>query len=216
MRERNGTIKYKFNDGFSLVELIIVIAIMAILAAAIAPALIRYIDKSRKADDVAAADAIGTTVQAGINSSDEAYDYVMKHASNANDTNHKYRIVCYMSCGVHNNINGWHFVNCGDSNLDAAGKAALKEQLEDLMGQKVLKLKFWKKDTFDQWIICTDKDGNLNIFVTGGMTNNIYFIEDDLYFNTGHRNRVYRLWPDPEPEYYKLTRGDISVYRTRP
>ena len=31
------------NIGFSLVELIIVIAIMAVLAAAIAPALIRYI-----------------------------------------------------------------------------------------------------------------------------------------------------------------------------
>ena len=36
------------NKGFSLVELIIVIAIMAILAAAIAPALTRYIDKSRR------------------------------------------------------------------------------------------------------------------------------------------------------------------------
>ena len=40
------------SKGFSLVELIIVIAIMAILAAAIAPALIRYIDKSRKEIDV--------------------------------------------------------------------------------------------------------------------------------------------------------------------
>ena len=45
------------NKGFSLVELIIVIAIMAILAAAIAPALIRYIDKSRKADALANEDA---------------------------------------------------------------------------------------------------------------------------------------------------------------
>ena len=40
------------NKGFSLVELIIVIAIMAILAGSIAPALIRYIDKSRKSNDV--------------------------------------------------------------------------------------------------------------------------------------------------------------------
>ncbi len=35
------------NYGFSLVELIIVIAIMAILAAALAPALIKYVKKSR-------------------------------------------------------------------------------------------------------------------------------------------------------------------------
>ena len=36
------------NEGFSLVELIIVIAIMAILAAALAPQLIKYIDNSRR------------------------------------------------------------------------------------------------------------------------------------------------------------------------
>ena len=35
----------KDNKGFSLVELIIVIAIMAILAGALAPALIKYIAK---------------------------------------------------------------------------------------------------------------------------------------------------------------------------
>ena len=40
------------NKGFSLVELIIVIAIMAILAAVVAPAVIRYIAKSRKGVDV--------------------------------------------------------------------------------------------------------------------------------------------------------------------
>ena len=36
------------NKGFSLVELIIVIAIMAILAGAIVPAVIHYIDKARQ------------------------------------------------------------------------------------------------------------------------------------------------------------------------
>ncbi|MBR3539734.1 MAG: prepilin-type N-terminal cleavage/methylation domain-containing protein [Eubacterium sp.] len=46
------------NHGFSLVELIIVIAIMAILAAAIAPALIRYIAKARKAVDIETAQTI--------------------------------------------------------------------------------------------------------------------------------------------------------------
>lgn len=36
------------NSGFSLVELIIVIAIMAILAGAVAPALIKYIERTRE------------------------------------------------------------------------------------------------------------------------------------------------------------------------
>ena len=60
------------NKGFSLVELIIVIAIMAILAAAIAPALIRYIDKSRKSDDVAAAETVNTAVNAAL-ANEDAY-----------------------------------------------------------------------------------------------------------------------------------------------
>ncbi len=46
------------NNGFTLAELVIVMAIIAILAAAIAPAIIRYIDKSRKAIDIETAQAI--------------------------------------------------------------------------------------------------------------------------------------------------------------
>jgi type II secretory pathway pseudopilin PulG len=46
---------------------------MAILAAAIAPALIRYIDKSRRSDDVAAAETLNTATQAAL-SNEDAYD----------------------------------------------------------------------------------------------------------------------------------------------
>ena len=51
----------KNNKGFSLVELIIVIAIMAILAGALAPALIKYINKSRRSADISNADTIRQT-----------------------------------------------------------------------------------------------------------------------------------------------------------
>ena len=67
------------NKGFSLVELIIVIAIMAILAAAIAPALIRYIDKSRRADDVAAAETLNTGAQAAL-ANEDIYDEIQSNS----------------------------------------------------------------------------------------------------------------------------------------
>ena len=51
------------NTGFSLVELIIVIAIMAILSAALAPQLMKYIEKSRISTDAQTCQSIKTCVQ---------------------------------------------------------------------------------------------------------------------------------------------------------
>lgn len=61
MKARN--IQKKRNKGFSLVELIIVIAVMAILAGALAPMLIKYIEKSRRSTDLQTADSIQGALQ---------------------------------------------------------------------------------------------------------------------------------------------------------
>jgi len=74
------------NKGFSMVELIIVIAIMAILAAALAPALIKYINKSRLSTDV----QTGSTIASAVNSAlavEKAYDASSAYDKKVTDVN---------------------------------------------------------------------------------------------------------------------------------
>ena len=54
----NSTRGEKKDGGFSLVEIIVVIAIMAILVGVLAPAYLRYVEKTRKQKDTTAAEEI--------------------------------------------------------------------------------------------------------------------------------------------------------------
>ncbi len=56
----------KNNKGFSLVELIIVIAIMAILVGVMAPQLIKYIEKANVSADTQICDSVRTAVQTTV------------------------------------------------------------------------------------------------------------------------------------------------------
>ena len=51
------------NKGFSLVELIVVIAIMAVLVGVLAPQFIKYVEKSRQATDIQTADNVATALK---------------------------------------------------------------------------------------------------------------------------------------------------------
>lgn len=71
------------NRGFSMVELIIVIAIMAILAGFLAPSLIRYINKSRLSTDIDTGRNLAMAIMSAV-VEDEARDDVKDHPTPQN------------------------------------------------------------------------------------------------------------------------------------
>ena len=54
------------NKGFSLIELIVVIAIMAILVGALAPQLMKYVESSRQSTDIQNLSAVRSAVEVGV------------------------------------------------------------------------------------------------------------------------------------------------------
>ena len=147
------------NKGFSLVELIIVIAIMAILAGAIAPALIRYIDKSRKSNDVSSCKTIKTAVETALGNED-----VYAFLTNCGDDDDDFTLITFnpgesTSTATMTNdamtISGCDEPTTGVSVADV-GTLALTE-IGTNIGEKIPKLKYTKANKDDSAAACVVK-----------------------------------------------------------
>lgn len=131
------------NKGFSLVELIIVIAIMAVLAGALAPALITYIEKSRISTDKQTADTIRSAIQAAL-ADDTIYDATIKDAA----------------------ISGTYTPGTAGLALTGVTDTSCKDQVNDNVkpaNVKIKSKKAWNETAFQVRITT---DGDVRVFLT--------------------------------------------------
>lgn len=203
----------KSNKGFSLVELIIVIAIMAVLAAAIAPALIRYINKARKADDIAAGDTIGATLNAAITADEDLYDFIQiatsstgNNLTNTHKANGWLRVIGY--CNSPNNRYDMSFHAINTAGVTATQKQSFENRMREYLGTDIPRLKFYEFNYLDEWIVCADGDGKLYIYIGSGMNDDRYFMKPQssggrACINNANRY-CYQVWPEVDPAYNKL------------
>lgn len=127
------------NKGFSLVELIIVIAIMAILAGALAPALLRYIEKTRVSNDKSTAANLRTAVEAAL-----ADETVMNDVATKAGTGNWLWITVTPASGSGASIT--------NASYDAQCPASLQAEIDQTIAPKKLRVKS-KKDLQQKYYI---------------------------------------------------------------
>ena len=191
------------NRGFSLVELIIVIAIMAILAAVIAPMLIRYIDKSRKASDVETASVIYNAMSFSYN---EAYSFegdvggVVQNADEPTNNN------VSVSVNVGSNTDGPYDLEIlSVSNPGGNGFTASIDQHQHFMDliQQTLLQKNNAHDAFSKPKFKRDSgNGVPKGFLIGRRLDASGLAQDfEVWVTNSNGDPAYRLYPDCCDEY---------------
>ena len=166
------------NKGFSLVELLIVTTIITILAAAAIPALFRYIDKTRKADDIAAAEAIGSALKASM-ANESIYDKVMDSIQNATSGG---AYVCTPLLVASNDDTEWTIFNAAAS----PDLTELKAEMDKTCPPEKLKYRksvnpadvgytnsdyvvgSWNEFSPDGWLVCIAPTNEPCVYVTDG------------------------------------------------
>lgn len=147
MFHRTDKKKKNNNKGFSLVELIVVIAIMAVLVAVLAPQFTKYIDQSRKSNDAATVSGIVTAVQVGI-----------ADTTNYNIPEATYTITLTTTKAVVQK-NGTEITADGSKNL----ADAIKDACGDLSGLKITSNN-WKYNSEIQVVVIVEyKNGAVTV-----------------------------------------------------
>ncbi len=131
----------KKNKGFTLVELIIVIAILAVLVAILTPQFLKYVERSRNLADIANAREIGKAVEAYFADPDnagtlKAPDVIFVELYRGDGENHKV----------------WRYNKDSDhlSNEEAVAKALQETGMAEMNGSEFTKLRCRSKNKWDK------------------------------------------------------------------
>jgi type IV pilus assembly protein PilA len=126
-----NNIKKNVNKGFSLVELIVVIAIMAVLTAVLAPSLLAYVERSRAQKDDSAMGEVTNAIMLAL-ADQNVYDEVLCYTCSNNYS-------CYRDTK-------------GADNTDEAPAATNKVELKNVRGGTLGTV-----ETGDQWMYDDDE-----------------------------------------------------------
>ena len=138
----------KDNNGFTLVELVIVVAILAILVGILAPQYTKYVERSRKSADAANLDNLVTAVK--VSAADQVYAAMIPASDSKNV------VITITKDGTTITYDG-AAITADTATTTGGGAvfAALKEYAGDAWSATTLKSKAWKNKKNENQISAT-------------------------------------------------------------